>query len=129
MKKILFACAENRKRSQIAEALFNHLAKSTSWRAESAGTMPADAIDPLAIQVLQEIDVSAKNQKPKKVTQEMLGGADMIISFGCLVSSMFPKDKFREWIVDDPKTLDDFRRVCNDLQEKIKQLIKELTAL
>lgn len=118
MNKVLFACGENRKRRQMAEALFNHIAKFTGWRAESAGTMPADATDPLAFQVLQEAGVPAKNQKPKKITQETLDGTDMIVSFGCLVPSMFQKDKFREWIVDDPKTLDGVRRGRDDLREK-----------
>lgn len=127
MKQILFACTENRKRSQLAEAIFNHLAKGTDWRAISAGTIPTREIDPLAIQVLQEDGISAKSLEPKKVTNEMLKESDLIVSFGCLVPSMFPKDRFREWIIDDPKTLDDFRNVRDLLRDKIQKLIGELT--
>lgn len=113
----------------MAEAIFNHLIKGMGWRAESAGTAPAQSIDPLTIKVLQEIDIDTEGLRPKKVTDEMLQDANTIVSFGCLVPSMFPKDKFKEWIVDEPKTLEDFRNVRDLLWDKIQGLIDEIKSI
>jgi arsenate reductase len=124
MKKILFTCAENKKRSQMAEAIFNHFAKNAI--AESAGTMPAKEVDPRVKEVLEEIDIAVSERiTPKKITDEMLKSADLIISFGCLVPSMFPKEKFQEWQVSDPQTIEEFRTVRDELVNKIKLLIAQ----
>jgi arsenate reductase len=125
MKRILFACAENKKRSQMAEAIFNNLSKSA--QATSAGTSPAKEIDPLTIQVLNEIDIKPKILAPKLLENSDLDSADIIVSFGCLVPGMFPKDKFREWLVDDPKTIEEYRKVRDEIREKVKTLISEVT--
>ena len=122
MKKVLFACGENKKRSQMAEAIFNHFAKKA--KAESAGAAPAEAVDPLTIEALSEIGIQAPNLYPKKFTPEMLQKADLIVSFGCLVKAQFPADKFQEWHIEDPRTLKQFRQVRDVLLEKIKMLIK-----
>jgi arsenate reductase len=124
MKKILFACAENKKRSQMAEAIFNSLSKNT--KAVSAGTMPAQEVDPLTIQVLKEVGITTDSLKPKTVTDEMLKEANLIVSFGCLVPSMFPKDKFQEWHIQDPTTIEEFRTVRDELTEKIKNLLQKI---
>ncbi|MEX2144840.1 MAG: low molecular weight phosphatase family protein, partial [Candidatus Spechtbacterales bacterium] len=99
MKKVLFACTQNKKRSQIAEAIFNHLAKNA--KAESAGTIPADSVDPMVAEVLKERGIPFNPRIPQKITDKMLENVDFIVSFGCLVPSMFPKDKFEEWIIQD----------------------------
>ena len=106
----------------MAEAIFNSLTNKA--RASSAGTMPAENIDPLTIQALEEIGISAERQAPKKITDEMLQKADLIISFGCLIPSMFSQEKFLEWEIKDPKTIEEFRAVRNELAKKIKALLK-----
>ncbi|MEX0877277.1 MAG: low molecular weight phosphatase family protein [Candidatus Spechtbacterales bacterium] len=121
MKKILFACTENKKRSQMAEAIFNHLAKNS--KAESAGTAPANSVDPMVGEILAERGISFEPHAPKKITDEMLESADYIVSFGCLVPSMFPKDKFEEWVVADSKTPEEYRQARDDIFEKIEQFI------
>lgn len=122
MKTVLFACGENKKRSQMAEAIFNHLTKNAT--AESGGTFPADGVDPLVKEALGEIGIEAQNQRPKKITPEMLKQADLIVSFGCLVRAQFPAEKFQEWHIDDPQTLEQFRQVRDILLEQIKDFIK-----
>jgi protein-tyrosine-phosphatase len=124
MKKVIFACGENIKRSQMAEAIFNHF--STTAIAESGGVYPADSIDPLTLQVLEEIGISHKGLHPKKFTKENLDNADLIVSFGCLVKSQFPSEKFQEWHVEDPQNLQQFRDARDILVKKIKALILSL---
>lgn len=124
MRVVLFACAENKKRSQMAEAIFNHFA--TKSKAESAGTMPANEVEPRLGAILEEIGITVpKSLAPKKLTDEMLASANYIISFGCLVPSMFPPEKFEEWIIPNPETDEELRAVRDELVAKIKTLIRE----
>lgn len=125
MKKVLFACAENKKRSQMAEAIFNSLSESD--HATSAGTLPAKEIDPITIQVLKEVRIKPAELKPKLLQKIALDKADIIVSFGCLVPSMFPKSKFREWNIEDPHTLEEYRAVRDLITLKVKELIAALS--
>ncbi len=95
MVKVVFACTENKKRSQLAEAIFNHLARQS--QSVSGGTFPADKIDPLTIKSLREIGLPTKNLYPKQLNNSDLNSADIIVSFGCLNPYLFPKGKFQEW--------------------------------
>ncbi|MEX2405420.1 MAG: low molecular weight phosphatase family protein [Candidatus Paceibacterota bacterium] len=127
MKTILFACTENRKRSKIAEAVFNHLAnaKDIDMRAISAGTAPASEVDPLVTQILSEKGVVASPKKPQQLTDELLEKADRIVSFGCLIPDMFPKDKFEEWRVDDPETPEEYQEVFQIIFERVEGLLQK----
>ena len=121
MKKVLFACAENKKRSQMAEAIFNHLAKKTV--AESAGTMPAKVVDPKIEGILAERGISFTPHTPRKISDTAIREADFIISFGCLVPSFFPKEKFEEWVIDDPETPEEYRQAGDNIFKKVRELI------
>lgn len=124
VRVVLFACAENKKRSQMAEAIFNHFA--TKAVAKSAGTMPASEVEQRLRAILEEIGIAiSESLTPKKITDEMLARADHIISFGCLVPSMFPPDKFEEWAIADPQTDEELCATRDKLVDKIKTLIRE----
>lgn len=109
----------------MSEAIFNHFA--TNAVAESGGAYPADVIDPFTKQALEEIGIKSDNLYPKKFTPEMLKNADLIVSFGCLVKSQFPPEKFQEWHLEDPQTIEEFRQARDLLVDKIKNLIKTLS--
>lgn len=121
MKKVLFVCAENKKRSQMAEAIFNHLAKEPT--ATSAGTFPSSAVDTRTKKVLQEIGIEAKNIRPKLLTNDMLDSADLIVSFGCINSYIFPEKKFQEWTIKDPTTLEELRLARDEILARVKTLL------
>ncbi|MEX2054462.1 MAG: low molecular weight phosphatase family protein [Candidatus Colwellbacteria bacterium] len=124
MKTILFACAENKKRSQMAEVIFNHFAINAV--AISAGTIPANEVEPRLRATLEEIGIIVpESLTPKKVTDEMLASVDHIVSFGCLVPSMFPPEKFEEWSIANPETDEELRTTRDELVKKIKTLILE----
>ena len=111
-------------RSQMAEAIFNHLAKDAV--AESAGTDPAKEIHPMVREILEETGIDLPDEaSPKEVSNEMMDEADLVVSFGCLVPSLFPKDKFEEWEMPVPKTMDDFRELREKLSVEIKRMIRE----
>ena len=124
MKKVLFVCTKNKIRSQMAEAIFNHLAKNAV--AESAGTDPADEVDPRVRKALKEVGVAfPEDALPKDVTNEMMDKADLVVSFGCLVPSLFSEDKFEEWNIFISKTDKELHTFRDQLITKIEQLIRE----
>ena len=124
MKKVLFVCTKNKIRSQMAEAIFNHLAKNAV--AESAGTDPADEVDPRVSKALKEARIIfPEDARPKDVTNEMMDNADLVVSFGCLVPSLFSEDKFEEWDIFVSKIDKEFHSLRDQLITKIEQLIRE----
>lgn len=124
MKTILFTSTENKKRSQMAEAIFNHLAKerSLSVRAISAGILPAEEVDSHVTTLLSCHGIMYQEQKPKKLHTEMLEEAYLIISFGCLVPDMYPKEKFEEWLVNNPRTPEDYENTFRTIFQNVVAL-------
>lgn len=124
--KILFVCAENACRSQMAEGIFNHLAKG-KHKAFSAGISLAKELNPLAIKVMKEIGADIIHQKPNLFDLEMINNVDMVISMGCIDSC--PAVKIDEnWRIEDPnnKGIEQFCEVREIIYQKIKDLIQRL---
>jgi len=129
---VLFVCIENSCRSQIAEALFNNLIENyeINASASSAGTIPADRVNPLTIQALEELNIHC-NLNPKTLTREMMNDADVIVSMGCMAADFCPVpflSKTQDWGIEAPsgQSLDDFREVRDVIKQKIEALIKFL---
>ncbi len=129
MKTVLFVCAENAGRSQIAEALFNKYAERR-FKAVSAGTMPGKQINPLVVEVLKEIGIDISGRKPKLVTSEMIKEADRIVTMGCgtafCPANFLPK--VEDWALEDPKgkPIEKIRDIRDEIDRKVRALIKEL---
>lgn len=132
-RKVLFVCAENAGRSQMAEAFFNFLAEreGNPWRAESSGTFPAERIHPEVVEVMGEKGLDLSSAKPKKFHPEKIGEYDRVISFGCLVKSAFPKEiqeRIEDWPTADPggQPLSDVRRIRDVIEERVQELFRSL---
>jgi len=128
IKKVLFVCIENARRSQMAEAFFNKLAKGYAV-AVSAGDRPASKVDPKAIEAMKEIGIDIANRRPKSLTLKMMEEADVVVTMGCgaEVCPVIPK-RVEEWKIEDPaeKSMDEFREVRNEIRERVERLIKTL---
>jgi arsenate reductase len=128
LKKILFVCVENACRSQMAEAFFNQMSKKA--KASSAGTRLASRVNPLAVQVMNEVGIDISNAKPKLLTIEMLESADRVITMGCAVGDVCPGAfvKMEDWGIEDPagKSVQKFREVRDIIRDKVERLVKEL---
>lgn len=127
MKKVLFVCGENAARSQMAEAVFNHLARE--WRAESAGTLPGTSVNPLAVQAMAEEGLDISANRPKALDLERLDDFERIISFGCIVKSVFPaRDRLEEWPLPDPGKgdMEFMREVRDEIRHRVTALVAEL---
>ena len=130
---VLFICVENAGRSLMAEAIFNAEAPP-GWRAESAGTGPAARANPRTGPMLAEIGLSAPEHPPRPLTAEMIDGAALRITMGCLDHQGCPA-RLRaagsiDWGLPDPARLDDegFRRVRDEIVSRIRALRRSLPA-
>lgn len=134
MKTVLFVCVHNAGRSQMAEALVNHLARErgVEVRAESAGTVAGEQVNPVAVEVMREIGVSMDGQRPKQLTPEMADAADRVITMGCGVEAEACPARIRpmleDWGLDDPKgrPVEEVRAIRDQIVTKVESLLTEL---
>ena len=129
MEQVLFICVGNSSRSQMAEALFNHLAQGRA-QAISAGTEPAGAIDPNSVAVMAELGIDISGQRPKPLTQEMVDSATRVISMGCGVQESCPAWAQPDEDLDLNDTyhqpIDVVRRIRDEIRARVEALVREL---
>ena len=112
MATILFLCVHNAGRSQMAEAIFNRLAKERglTYTAESAGTELADRVHPTVVEAMAEIGLDISGESPRLLTNRMVEQAQRVITMGCAVDSKAcPAIHLREvedWGLPDPKDME-----------------------
>jgi arsenate reductase len=128
---VLFICVENACRSLMAEAMFN-ANPPAGWRAESAGTQPAEAPNPRTEPMLHEIGLPIPPHPPRLLTQAMMDEAKLRVTMGCLNDASCPAHlktlKVTDWGLPDPAKLDDagFRNVRDELRDRVEGLSREL---
>ena len=127
MKTILFACIHNAGRSQMAAALFNHLADPAKARAVSAGTEPGTHVHPEVLQAMLELGVDLSAVVPRKLTQELASTASLLITMGCGESCpVVPGLERDDWPLEDPKgkPVERVRQIRADIAERVRGLLK-----
>lgn len=126
MKKVLFVCVENARRSQMAEAFLNELAGGQAV-AGSAGNRPALRVDPKAVEVMKELRIDITKQRPKPLTMKMVKDADVVITMGCGadVCPIVPKAA-EEWRIEDPagRPTAKFREVRDEIHRRVEKLVE-----
>jgi len=130
MQRVLFVCVENVGRSQMAEAFAKNYSKG-EVEAKSAGTMPANEVNPVVVQVMLEKGIDISASKPKLITNEMVKEADMIIVMGCGAQGFCPApllNKVIDWGIEDPKDkpIEKVREIRDEIERKVKKLIEEM---
>jgi protein-tyrosine-phosphatase len=128
MVTVLFICVHNAGRSQMSEAIFNSLAAGRH-RAMSAGSRPADAVNPQAVQALKEIGLDISANKPKKLTKELILQTDLAITMGCGEDACpVVPNELREWKLEDPHgaPIEKVREIRDEITRRVKALIAEL---
>ena len=130
MLNILFVCVQNSGRSQMAEAMLNKLAAGRV-RAVSAGTKPAKEIDPTVAEAMRESGIDIGHQTPKRLTAEMIGQADRVITMGCGVEEVCPETfvETEDWNIDDPrgKPLEKVREIREQIQARVIKLLEKIS--
>lgn len=126
MKRVLFVCVENSCRSQIAEGFAKALGKDIV-EAYSAGSKPSGKVNPMAIEVMREIDIDISGQKSKGFAELPIKNFDYVITLGCKDVCPFVSAKEHiEWQISDPKGKDTkfFRNVRDAIKCKVEELVR-----
>ena len=128
MKTVLFVCVHNSGRSQMAEALFNRLARG-KMRALSAGIGPSDAVNPTVVAAMEEVGIDISKNVPKALTPVMLDSADKVVMMGCGVEAACPTVSIdaEDWGLADPegRPLNEVRAIRNEIERRVAGLLKE----
>ena len=126
--QVLFVCVHNAGRSQMAAALLTHYADG-AVDVRSAGSEPADAINPAVRQVMAEIGIDLSTEQPKKLTTDAVEGSDVVITMGCGdACPIFPGKRYLDWELTDPagKDIDEVRPIRDEIDARIQGLLREL---
>lgn len=131
MKKVVFVCVHNSGRSQMAEAFAKKLGEGRIV-AESAGTQPAEGLNPQAVAAMEEIGYDMSGHRPKVMTVEMVDSADRLITMGCGVDAETCPAAFvptEDWGLDDPKDqpIEKVREIRDAIEARVRKLIDEMT--
>jgi protein-tyrosine-phosphatase len=130
--EVLFVCIHNAGRSQMAAALLAHHG-SDAVVVRSAGTAPADTINPAVIEVMSEIgiDLRATGAHPKKLDDAAVQASDVVITMGCGDECPFyPGKRYLDWAVADPagQGVDAVRPIRDEIERRVVALLAELVA-
>jgi arsenate reductase (thioredoxin) len=127
MKTVLFICVHNSGRSQMAEALFNQMAKGKA-RAISAGSHPANKVNLTVVEVMREIGIDISRNKPKLLTLEMMDGIEKAITMGCENACPLTTVETLDWSLEDPqdKPVEQVRKIRDEIRLKVKKLVEDL---
>ncbi|MGF3053981.1 arsenate reductase ArsC [Microbacterium aerolatum] len=125
---VLFVCVHNAGRSQMAAGFLRDIA-GDRIEVRSAGSMPADQINPTAVEAMSELGIDITAEQPKVLTTEAVQASDVVITMGCGdACPFFPGKRYEDWKLDDPagQGIDAVRPIRDDIRARIEQLVSEL---
>ena len=126
--EVLFVCVQNAGRSQMAAGLMDRLGGGRV-HVRSAGSEPADQINPAVREAMAEVGVDLEKEFPKPLTDEVVRAADAVITMGCGdACPIYPGKRYEDWELDDPaeQDLDGVRRVRDEIRERVETLLGEV---
>jgi len=125
---VLFVCVHNAGRSQMAAAFLTHLA-GDSVEVRSAGSAPADTLNPAVVQAMAEVGIDLSGRKPKVLTVEAVQASDVVITMGCGdTCPIFPGKRYLDWTLEDPagQGIEAVRPIRDEIAQRIRTLLAEL---
>ncbi|MEV4761677.1 arsenate reductase ArsC [Micromonospora chokoriensis] len=128
---VLFVCVHNAGRSQMAAGWLRHIAGDTI-EVRSAGSEPADHLNPVAVQAMREVGIDITGQTPVRLTWDTAEASDVIVTMGCGdTCPVFPGKRYEDWKLTDPagQPIDVVRQVRDDIQARVATLVAELRPL
>ena len=129
MKRILFLCIHNSGRSQMAAGFMRHLGAGRVT-VYSAGSEPANSINPSAVAVMKEVGIDIASAQPQLWTMEMLEAVDVVVTMGCGDACPFlPGKKYVDWPLKDPagQGVDAVRPIRDEIQKLVEDLLKQIS--
>ena len=125
---VLFVCVHNAGRSQMAAAFLTHLA-GDKVEVRSAGSAPADSINPAVVEALKEVGIDISNEQPKVLTTSAVEQSDVVITMGCGdACPFFPGKRYLDWVLEDPagQGVADVRPIREQIRKLVEGLIPTL---
>ena len=125
---VLFVCVHNAGRSQMAAGYLRHIA-GDRIKVRSAGSMPADQINPTAVAAMREEGIDITAEQPKVLTTEAVQDSDVVITMGCGdACPFFPGKRYEDWELDDPagQGIEAVRPIRDDIKQRIEELVTSL---
>ncbi|SDI39163.1 arsenate reductase [Arthrobacter subterraneus] len=125
---VLFVCVHNAGRSQMAAAFLTTLSKG-AIEVRSAGSQPAEKINPSAVEAMAEVGIDMSSEIPKVLTTEAVKESDVVITMGCGDECpYFPGKRYEDWVLEDPagKGVESVRPIRDEIRGRIEGLIESL---
>jgi arsenate reductase len=126
--EVLFVCVHNAGRSQMAAALLDRRAAGRV-HVRSAGSTPANELNPRVVEAMREIGIDISKEFPKPLTDEFVRTADTVITMGCGdACPIYPGKRYEDWELEDPagKDLATVRRIRDEIAARVELLLEEL---
>jgi arsenate reductase (thioredoxin) len=126
---VLFVCVHNAGRSQMAAGWLRHLA-GDAVEVRSAGSAPAETVNPVAVRAMAEVGIDITDQTPKRLEYATAESSDVIVTMGCGdACPVFPGKRYEDWRLDDPagQGIDEVRRIRDAIRARVEHLLAELT--
>lgn len=126
--EVLFVCVHNAGRSQMAAALLAHHAAGRV-HVRSAGSTPADEINPAVVAAMAELDLNLSQEAPKPLTEDAVQAADVVITMDCGdACPVYPGKRYLDWDLPDPagKTVREVRPIRDEIDRRVRTLLTEL---
>ncbi|HEY8202824.1 MAG TPA: arsenate reductase ArsC [Actinomycetota bacterium] len=126
--EVLFVCIHNAGRSQMAAALLTHLGNGRVV-VRSAGSAPADRVNPAVVEALGEIGIDIRKEIPKVLTDEAVQASDVVVTMGCGdACPVYPGKRYEDWKLDDPagQGIEAVRPIRDEIMVRVEKLLGEL---
>lgn len=125
---VLFVCVHNAGRSQMAAAFLTTLGKG-AIEVRSAGSQPAEKINPAAVEAMAELGIDMSAEVPKVLTTEAVKESDVVITMGCGDECpYFPGKRYEDWVLEDPagQGIEAVRPIRDEIRGRVEALVAEL---
>ena len=125
---VLFVCVHNAGRSQMAAGWLQHLA-GDRVQVLSAGSAPADSINPVAVEAMHEVGIDIAANQPKVLTTEAVKDSDVVITMGCGdTCPFFPGKRYEDWVLEDPagQGIESVRPIRDEIKSRVETLLSEI---
>ncbi len=126
--EVLFVCVHNAGRSQMAAGLLAHHADGRVV-VRSAGSTPADEIDPAVVEVMSELGIDITAAFPKPITDDLVRASDVVVTMGCGdACPIYPGKRYEDWDLEDPagKDVEAVRSIRDEIERRVRSLLPEL---
>jgi arsenate reductase len=125
---VLFVCIHNAGRSQMAAGYLHHLA-GDRIHVLSAGSEPADRVNPIAVEAMREEGIDVTSERPKVLTTDAVQQSDVVVTMGCGdACPFFPGKRYEDWTLDDPagQPIEAVRPIRDEIKRRVQALIADL---